>query len=178
MRLRPATPDELPAIAALVNEAYRGEGGARGWTSEVDYIDGPRTSVEALRRDLAQPGAVLLVPDGGAPPPDACVLLEPGAGGDGATWYLGLLTVRPGLQAVGLGGAMLAAAETWAAARGARRIRMTVVNVRESLIAWYVSRGYARTGETQPFPYDDARFGVPRRPDLAFIVLGRTLPQG
>ncbi len=38
---------------------------------------------------------------------------------------------------------------------------MTVVNVREALIAWYERRGYQRTGETRPFPYGDNRYGTP-----------------
>ena len=32
---------------------------------------------------------------------------------------------------------------------------MTVITVREELIAWYERRGYARTGELLPFPYSD-----------------------
>jgi hypothetical protein len=52
---------------------------------------------------------------------------------------------------------------------------MTVVNVRDSLIAWYGRRGYALTGETQPFPYGDERFGRPLRGDLQFVVLEKEL---
>ena len=52
---------------------------------------------------------------------------------------------------------------------------MTVVNHRDTLIAWYQRRGYQLTGELQPFPYDDTRFGTPRRPDLAFAVLEKAL---
>ena len=48
---------------------------------------------------------------------------------------------------------------------------MTVVNVRDTLIAWYQRRGYALTGETKPFPYDDKRFGTPLRDDLYFVML-------
>ena len=52
---------------------------------------------------------------------------------------------------------------------------MTVVNVREGLIAWYMRRGYAWTGEVLDFPYDDLRFGTPNRQDLSFVVLERAL---
>lgn len=52
---------------------------------------------------------------------------------------------------------------------------MTVVNVRDTLIAWYIRRGYFLTGETEPFPYDDNRFGTPLRDDLAFVVLEKVL---
>ncbi|MFD9261774.1 GNAT family N-acetyltransferase, partial [Streptomyces sp. NPDC059538] len=63
------------------------------------------------------------------------------------------------------------ARENW----GAKEMRMTVVNVREELIAYYVRRGYRRTGELSPFPYGDARFGVPLRDDLAFELLVKSL---
>ena len=52
---------------------------------------------------------------------------------------------------------------------------MRVVNLREPLIAWYVRRGYHPTGETEPFPYGDDRFGTPLRGDLAFVVLEKRL---
>jgi hypothetical protein len=52
---------------------------------------------------------------------------------------------------------------------------MTVVSVRHSLIAWYERRGYRRTGETLPFPYDAPLFGTPQRPDLEFVVLEKRL---
>jgi hypothetical protein len=52
---------------------------------------------------------------------------------------------------------------------------MTVVNVRDKLIAWYELRGYTLTGETKPFPYHDTRFGKPLRDDLHFVVLEKHL---
>ena len=90
-------------------------------------------------------------------------------------WNLGLLTVRPDLQNRQLGRALLAAAEDFAKERGGRRIRMTVVNVRDSLIAWYERRGYRLNGETQPFPYGDERYGRPLRDDLHFVVLEKDI---
>ena len=170
MPLFSAAPAEHPEIAALVNSAYRATGSDAGWTTEADYIDGERTDAATLARDLAaQPAARLLVwRDEPGAPILGCVWLEP-VGGE--VWYLGMLSVRPDLQDRQLGRALLAAAELAAAGEGARRIRMTVVNVRDTLIAWYERRGYALSGESLPFPYDDPIFGAPRRPDLAFVVL-------
>ena len=74
-----------------------------------------------------------------------------------------------------LGRTLLHAAEAVAERKGARRIRMTVVNIRDTLIAWYARRGYDLTGETRPFPYGDRRFGDPLRDDLAFVVLEKAL---
>jgi hypothetical protein len=52
---------------------------------------------------------------------------------------------------------------------------MTVIAQRTELIAWYERRGYAPTGETQPFPYGDPHFGLPKRKDLYFVVLRKPL---
>jgi ribosomal protein S18 acetylase RimI-like enzyme len=177
MSLLPATPDDLADVAALVNSAYRGETSRQGWTTEADYLDGQRTDVVTLAADLAaNPDArLLLLRDAEDGPLLGTVWLEPAGHG---TWYLGMLTVRPDLQDRRLGRTLLEAAEAHAAAAGATRMRMTVVNIRDTLIAWYQRRGYALTGQAQPFPYDDERFGIPRRDDLQFVVLERDLQGG
>ena len=101
-----------------------------------------------------------------------CVWLEPVNDG---VWYLGKLAIPPREQNAGLGRKLLQAAENWAQQRGATEIRMTTVNLRAALIDWYRRRGYALTGETEPFPYGDSRFGRPKRDDLHFVVLRRQL---
>lgn len=175
MPLFPAAQEDLPAAAALVNSAYRGETSRQGWTTEADYIDGQRTDPAMLAADLAAtPGArLLLLRDAPGKSLKGCVWLEPT--GEAGTWYLGMLTVRPDLQDRRLGRALLSAAEDEAAKLGAGRIRMTVVGVREPLIAWYLRRGYRLTGETRPWPYGEDRFGLPRRTDLSFVVLEKVL---
>jgi hypothetical protein len=52
---------------------------------------------------------------------------------------------------------------------------MTVISVRDDLIAWYERRGYRRTGQMSPFPYGDERFGIPQRADLQFELLVKLL---
>jgi hypothetical protein len=54
-------------------------------------------------------------------------------------------------------------------------MHMTVISVREELIAFYERRGYRRTGELTPFPYGDERVGLPQRDDLAFELLVKEL---
>ena len=175
MPLYPAQDAELPAIVDLVNAAYRGDAAARGWTTEAGYIDGPRINIGLLRADLAaEPEAMLLGwRDEADGPLLGCVWLEPATH---EAWYLSMLTVRPDLQDRQLGRRLLAEAEAAAIRAGARRLRMTVVNIRDTLIAWYQRRGYGLTGKTRPFPYDDNRFGTPTRQDLSFVVLEKPLP--
>ena len=42
-------------------------------------------------------------------------------------------------------------------------------------LSYYERRDYYRTGETEPFPYGDERFGIPQRGDLEFAVLVKDL---
>jgi ribosomal protein S18 acetylase RimI-like enzyme len=170
MLLTAAAESDFAEIIDLVNLAFRGTGPTASWNIEAGVIEGQRLNESLLREDLAaKPEAHFLIhrdADDGLLL--GTVWLEPGK--DDA-WYLGLLTVRPDLQNRHLGRTLLAASEEFARERGARCIRMTVVHVRETLIAWYQRRGYALTGETKPFPYDDNRFGTPLRDDLHFVVL-------
>ncbi len=171
MTIRHAVAADIPALHALIEGAYRGEGAKRGWTHEADLLGGQRTDEAALAAMLADPAQTLLVrEDAGAPA--GCVHVTDK--GDGRA-YLGLLTVDPARQAGGLGRGLIAAAEHHAVALGARSMEMTVIRQRRELIAWYGRRGYRVTGETRPFPLDDPRFGVAKTRDLVFVVLEKSL---
>lgn len=173
MELARASANDIPAIVTLMNRAYRGRGADAGWARETDYIDGDRISEADLAAKLADhPDALQLVTRSDVGAIEGSVWLEPSRDG---VWYLGALTIDPRLQNAGAGRRLLEAAERRAAAEGARVIRMKVVNVRETLIAWYERRGYRLTGESEPFPYDDTRFGVPLRDDLAFVLLEKAI---
>jgi ribosomal protein S18 acetylase RimI-like enzyme len=169
--LREATEADYPEIIALTNLAFRGTGENASWNVE-DVIRGDRITDGLLREEMASApdGKLLIWREHGEH--IGHVRLEPKPGG---TWYLGMLTVRPDRQDQQLGRRLLTAAEDYARAHGATRIRMTVVNVRDTLIAWYQRRGYTLTAEIEPFPYGDARFGVPTRDDLCFVVLEKVI---
>ncbi|EIM00123.1 N-acetyltransferase GCN5 [Rhodanobacter sp. 115] len=47
---RIATAADIPALLALVQSAYRGDSGRRGWTTESDLLDGQRTGRRRHRR--------------------------------------------------------------------------------------------------------------------------------
>jgi ribosomal protein S18 acetylase RimI-like enzyme len=174
VELREASEAEYPDIIGMTNRAFREPAGQADWKVET-LVEGRRIDESLLRQDLAEPGAKLLIWRDAAGEHMGHVRLDDD--GDGA-WYLAMLTVRPDRQDGGLGRALLAAAEAFARARGATRMRMTVVHQRPELIGWYERRGYALTGETEPFPYGDDRFGVPNRDDLYFDVLEKALGLG
>lgn len=165
----PATEQDIPALNELINSAYRGDSSRRGWTTEADLLDGIRTDETGLKTMLANPQATILKYE------DAgqllgCVYLEK----KGDSLYLGMLTVSPDAQAGGIGKQLMAAAEQAARDRQCRAMTMTVIPQRHELIAFYERRGYQPTGETEPFPMDDPRFGLPRQP-LSFMVMEKVL---
>jgi len=168
---RTATEADIPALVDLVTSAYRGPASRAGWTTEADFLDGARIDPEVLRQDILRPRSRVLVADG-ADGPLACahVAVEDGAG------YFGMFAVRPGLQGSGLGGRLLAECERIAREEWSLPLmRMSVIDLRETLIAWYERRGYRRTGRYLPFPYGDERFGIPLRDDLRFEVMQKRL---
>lgn len=170
-RFRPAVMADVPAIVALVESAYRGDSGRRGWTTESDLLDGQRTDVAGVITLLGQPHGMILLAERDGALLANCHIERRGDGG-----YFGMFAVDPLRQGGGLGKAVLAEAEriareTW----GCRAMHMTVIVQRAELIAFYERRGYRRTGEFQPFPYGDERFGIPRRDDLRFEVLRKEL---
>lgn len=169
---RSATEADVPALVDLVNSCYRGEGSKQGWTTEADLLDGQRMDVEGMSELLARSNTLVLVgeaQDGII----ACCELRRGVNGA----YFGMFSVRPNLQNAGLGKVVLAEAEQMAAREwGSRLMRMKVLKQRPELIAWYERRGYTNTGKTEPFPYGNEEFGLPKRDDLAFVELTRELP--
>ncbi|MCX4999744.1 GNAT family N-acetyltransferase [Streptomyces longwoodensis] len=171
LSFRDATEADVDALVALVESAYRGDSSRAGWTTEADILDGQRTDPEGVRDIVRSPDSRLLTVEREGRIVACCQLEHRGEHA-----YFGMFAVSPGQQGAGLGKAVLAEAErrareTW----GATEMHMTVISVREDLIAWYERRGYRRTGRTTPFPYGDERFGIPRRPDLAFELLVKPL---
>ena len=171
LQFRAANVDDIDALVVLVTSAYRGDVSKQGWTTEADFLGGNRIDREVLRKDIERPRSTVLVAErDGAMLACAHVCEEDGAG------YFGMFSVQPNLQGSGVGKAVLAEAERivrddW----GLPAMRMTVIDIRDELIAFYVRRGYALTGIKKPFPYGDPRYGIPKRDDLRFEVLEKRL---
>lgn len=173
LQFRAASLDDLPAIVSLVQSAYRGEVSRAGWTTEADLLDGQRIDPRGVREDIQRPHSQVLLAGRDGELLACCHVERRGSYG-----YLGMFAVRPGHQGSGLGREVLAEAERRLRAMGCEEVRMTVIDVRTELIAWYQRRGYRLTGETAPFPYGDERFGIPRRDDLRFAWLAKPLSVG
>lgn len=167
--MKTAVLQDIPALNKLINSAYRGESSKRGWTTEADILGGIRVSEDSLKETIETDGTTILV-EFLENDLIACVQLVEKQN----TLYVGMLTVKPDLQNAGLGKKLLIAAEEYALSRGITKLEMTVITDRIELIAWYERHGYAKTGETRPFPMGDPRFGEPKK-FLEFLVLEKVL---
>ena len=175
LRFRAATPLDVDAIVELTESAYRGDASRAGWTTEADLLDGQRTDAREVAELIANPDVRLLLAERGGRLLACCVVerLSHEHTGDA---YFGMFSVRPEAQGNGTGRALLAEGERVARDEWqVRAMRMSVIDVRNELIAWYERRGYRRTGEYKPFPYGDPRFGIPKRDDLRFEWLVKEL---
>lgn len=164
--------EDLARLQPFVHAAYRGDSARRGWTHEADLLDGERIDVDSIAGIIADAAQIIVLAERDDVLTGCVQVTDKGNG----LAYLGMLAVDPARQGEGLGRGMIAAAESEARDRfAARRMEMTVIVQRGELIAWYERRGYRATGETRPFPATDPRFGLPKRDDLAFVVLARDL---
>ena len=192
---RNATLADVSAVVELVESAYRGEASRAGWTTEADLLDGQRTDEIEIREIIRgahsrirlaeqSPAGLQILDQIQAHTPSqeralphaaslvGCVRIE-NAGDAG---YIGMVSVLPTLQSAGIGRQLLHEAER--VIRDELRLpraRMTVIGQRDTLIAWYQRRGYSLTGKQEKFPYGQPRAGTPRRDDLYFEVLEKTL---
>lgn len=160
---------DIPALVTLINSAYRGETSKKGWTTEAHLLEGKRTDEEEMTEILQDPKNTILKFTENDKIIGSVLLVE-----KGHQLYLGMLTVSPELQNSGIGKKLLAEAEIHAKTLGLSSIIMTVISVREELIAWYKRHGYVDTGEREAFPESGIHVTVSAVP-LEFIFLEKQL---
>lgn len=136
--LRKASPADVAAIVALVNQAY---------SVEEFFVRGPRTDAGQVAHDLERGGFLLSEGPEGI---EGCVYVEP----RGSVGYFGLLAVAPSRQGQGLGRRLVAAAEAHLRDGRCSIVEILVVNWREDLFPFYARLGYAEAGAA-PFPESD-----------------------
>lgn len=168
---RIAAPSDAATLALLVNSAYRGDSSRAGWTTEADLLGGQRTDAREISRLIEAENSRILLAANAMEIIGSVHLHRV----DVTTAYLGMLVIKPALQAKGLGSRLMQVAETWIRKEwDSRRAEMQVITLREELIAYYERRGYRRTGEMRPFP-SEPKFGLPKVDNLQFTVLEKWL---
>ena len=149
---RKAIVTDADVIAQLVNSAYRGESSRAGWTTEADLLDGLRVSASELRRLMESANVIIVLCfDNADLIGSICIENEQDAA------QVGMFVVKPTLQGRGVGKQLLATAENLAYEIWApQKFQMHVITLRHELIAFYVRRGYLRTGILSDFPVNAA----------------------
>jgi len=168
--IRLAGMDDVPALVALLNSAYRGEESKKGWTNEAHLIDGHiRSDAASVKAILEKSGSVILKYQNKNHELIGCVNLQK----QEKEIYLGMFAVNPLQQGKGIGKKLLQAAEAYALSVHRYTIQMTVISLRIELTNWYKRHGYTDTGERKPFSED----GISGKhlQQLEFVVLEKQL---
>lgn len=164
-----ATAVDISSLNKLINSAYRGESSRKGWTTEAELLEGSRTTEEELAEIITNTSNTLLKFTQNNQIVGSVLLIE-----KEQQLYLGMLTVSPELQNSGIGKKLLYQAELHAKALDLPKIVMTVISLREELIAWYKRHGYVDTGVRDPFPASNIHIPIVKIP-LEFIVLEKKI---
>ena len=164
-----ATLKDVSSLNKLINSAYRGESSKKGWTTEANILEGGRTTEKELTEIIQdKKNTILRFTENNEI--IGCVLLIEKKD----QLYLGMLTVSPTLQNSGIGKKLMQQAEIFASELGLFKIVMTVITVREELIAWYKRHGYVDTGAREPFLVSDV-FSQTSKEPLEFMVLEKRI---
>ena len=169
---RIATAVDLPALQALIHQAYRGKPSSRTWTHEGHLVTGQRVDQEMMIEHFQTPRAVftILESQGEAL---ACAYVKETTPGQ---VYIGLISVEPSLHAMGLGKQILDWTEAVAVKEfDAYEAELSVITERTELWAWYQRRGYVDCNKVIPFPEGNARFGIVQKSGMKLGFLKKRL---
>lgn len=132
LAIRPAAPDDAPAIAALLGE--------------LGYPAEPRAVIARMARLSAADDLVLVAQGADGPVAVATVHLVPLFHRDARLARITAFVVSARSRGAGVGRALLRACEAWAAERGAERAEVTSGDAREGAHDFYASSGFVREG--------------------------------
>lgn len=130
MQIRAADTSEAQAITDLINAAF---------AIESFFKIGDRIGVDEVRQ-LFESGTFFVAEDGETLA--GCVQVQ--LRGDRA--YLGLLSVSPTAQRLGLGARLMLHGESYAADAGCAFVDIRIVDLRPELRGYYSRLGYVETG--------------------------------
>lgn len=157
---------DIQKIVELINLAYRS---GHGWTHENEIVSGDRTSEAQLKELLAHSNFELFVLESQNQLIGCIGLTE----FDEAI-EIGSFAIDPDQQNSGYGKQLLDFAEFYIIDTYQKKvIRMSVLNVRTELIAYYQRRGYLLTEKIEAYPLDQ-NVGEPLIP-LHLLILEKMI---
>ena len=153
LRIREAEPADVAALTQLINASF---------VVEQIAIEGQRVDPDRVRGYLER-GKFLLLED--ASVLLGCVYVEQ----RDSHGYVGLLSVDPSRQGVGLGRRLMAAAEQYFSGQGRTTVDLRIISARPELLRFYGKLDYKETG-ISPMPED-----APLKMACHFIHLSKQL---
>ncbi|KAJ5681659.1 acyl-CoA N-acyltransferase [Penicillium maclennaniae] len=150
LNFRAATLEDAPQLQELVQNAFRAADSRSDWTGDMGLASQFHISVEEIKSFMNGPESAFLI----ATDQNGVMMGTIGVSKRGANGArLSMLAVDHRYHRGGLGRQILGYAEdysyqTW----GATKAGLNALSTRQTLIAWYMRRGYKKTGETSPFP--------------------------
>lgn len=167
-QFRVATADDAEPIRQLIESAFRAEDSREGWVDTLGLGATFSIDLERVLRIIKGPDSAIIMALGGDGALAGCVGVAEKEKGLGRIF---LLSVQKHHQQGGLGRQILAYAEEYCQKRWhVTRIGLNSVSVRQKLTAWYMRQGYVKTGETSPFPREEAPdMELPE--DLCFVEM-------
>lgn len=169
---RIATEDDTIVLKELIESAFRAEDSRQGWVGN---------SVLASRFSIEEKTIASIITN-----PDSTFLMASDANGrllgtvgvskrapDSARLFM--LAVDPQCHRGGIGKHILTHAEDYCQREwGPKTLGLNALSSRETLISWYMRRGFRKTGETTPFPREEFEdLNLPD--DLHFVEFEKTL---
>ncbi|MCU4529477.1 GNAT family N-acetyltransferase [Acinetobacter sp. P1(2023)] len=157
LNFRLAQFSDIPQLVDLINKSYREQQG-RSWTTELEWVKGLRITEHQLEEQLQLRNSTLLIAETEFSNIVACI----GLTFENSQVEIGTFCTDPQVQNMRVGRSVLEYAEQYALKEDPHLTNavMYVLDVRSELIAYYERRGYVKTGNEQPYPFE-ANVGVP-----------------
>lgn len=171
LQFRIATPEDAPAIQQLVQSAFQAADTRQDWTADMELNIRFRLAVEEVMPRITSPsGAIVMAFITTENGKTLVASIEVAKRSDDLA-RLSMLAVNQHHQQGGIGREILTYAEKYCQQEwGVTKFGLDALSTRQALIAWYMRRGYQKTGETEPFPVE--RFSDLELPkDLCFVQL-------
>ncbi|WP_263577057.1 GNAT family N-acetyltransferase [Acinetobacter pseudolwoffii] len=164
--IRLAKTTDIQNIVVLINTAYRSN---RGWTHEHKMVAGQRINRDQVVSLLVQSNVKLFVLENHDQIIGCIGLTE-----FDDSMEIGSFAIDPDQQNSGYGKQLLDFAESYILETYQKKvIRMSVLNVRTELIAYYQRRGYQLTEKIEAYPLDQ-NVGEPLIP-LNLLILEKMI---
>jgi ribosomal protein S18 acetylase RimI-like enzyme len=180
LNFRLATVDDAPLLQQLIQGAFQAEDSRVDWTADMALGRSFTYDVEEVLSTInrTEDAAVIMATDEGGRLVGSVQILIKQNNDNATVARFAFLSVDPTQQQGGIGRRVLAYAEDYAQRQwNVELFGLGALSSREKLIEWYIRCGYAKTGETSPFPVEQFK-ELDLDKGLCFVELEKRVASG